>query len=336
MLFSMGVLSAAASAQPEIWSPRVSATTAAATLVHFNAFTPATQASNGTITVPTGTFVSGLEFTPDGRLWATVQGSPGSMLQGLYSVNRDTGAAVQVGAPVGLAANETITDLAWNPVTHRLTGMATPSSGGVTSRLLNFDINTGAVASARTMNSTVSVLHVALTCQPDGQYLFVDIFNSWVSHNVDDNVIWLGNLLPFDANYNQGFGTEQTGPNAGRVWYAAWKVINAAQGTGQPALYTVNPANGLVTLIGNLPGGSTTIYTDAAVEPDAIHCAADLVHNNIVDDSDFVEFASQYDAFECGAPAMTGGCSADFNFDGVVDDSDFVTFALAYDALVCS
>lgn len=332
MFSAMALLSSAASAQT-IWSPKVDRATTVATLVHFPTSNVNAVSAAGPISVPASHFVSGLDFTPDGRLWATVQGPAGSMQQGLYSVNRITGAATQVGAPVGLAANEVITDLAWNPVTHRLTGMATLLSGGQTSRLLNFNINTGAVASAETLATSTVALHVGLTCQSSGQYLFLEVYNGWVSRDVNDDVIWLGNLLSFKPVYNQGFGTDFS---TGTVWYSAYQIVNALQGTGKPTLRTVDPATGIDTLVANLPGGSSTIYTDAAVQPAEIHCAADLNADNVVEDLDFISFASQYNALECGTSGMTGGCSADFNFDGFVDDADFITFAAAYDVFVCS
>lgn len=64
-------------------------------------------------------------------------------------------------------------------------------------------------------------------------------------------------------------------------------------------------------------------------------CVADLVTDGIVEDLDFVQFALQYDVFDCALGAMLQGCSADLNSDGVVDDVDFVLFATAYDALMC-
>ncbi len=284
------------------------------------------------MTVPTNHFVSGLEFTPDGRLWASVQGPAGSMQQGIYSVNRTTGAATQVGAPIGLDGAEVVTDLCWNPVTHRLTGMATPSSGGLTSRLLNFDIHTGAVASTSTLTSDVNVLHVGVTCRPSGEYLMLDVFNEWVSHKVSDDAIWLGNVLSFTTAYNQGIGTDF---GTGTIWYASFRLTNNLQGLGVSELRTINPTTGVDTFVGSL-SGNATIFTDAAIEQLAVYCPADLNRDNLVEDTDFVTFVTQYDALECGTAGMTGGCSGDFNFDGVVDDSDFVIFAIAYDQLVCS
>jgi len=62
-------------------------------------------------------------------------------------------------------------------------------------------------------------------------------------------------------------------------------------------------------------------------------CAADLNNDTLVDDTDFVTFASAYNDLLC--PALPGLCMADLDDDGFVEDSDFVIFASAYDALLC-
>ena len=62
-------------------------------------------------------------------------------------------------------------------------------------------------------------------------------------------------------------------------------------------------------------------------------CAADINNDQMVDDADFVAFASAYNDLIC--PTLPGLCMADLNDDGVVEDSDFVIFANGYDALLC-
>lgn len=64
-------------------------------------------------------------------------------------------------------------------------------------------------------------------------------------------------------------------------------------------------------------------------------CDADLNADRMVDDLDFVVFASGYDALLCTDPSQPAECPADLNADGFVNDEDFVRFATAYDALVC-
>ncbi|MGH7242739.1 MAG: IPT/TIG domain-containing protein [Phycisphaerales bacterium] len=64
-------------------------------------------------------------------------------------------------------------------------------------------------------------------------------------------------------------------------------------------------------------------------------CPSDLNGDSVVDDADFVLFASAYDLLDCSDGSMPPGCPADMNRDGFVDDSDFTLFATAYDVLVC-
>ncbi|MBN8599201.1 MAG: hypothetical protein J0L78_16125 [Planctomycetes bacterium] len=64
-------------------------------------------------------------------------------------------------------------------------------------------------------------------------------------------------------------------------------------------------------------------------------CHADLDLNSLVEDTDFVLFASAYETFDCADPAMPIACPADLNGDHFVDDADFVVFAAAYDELAC-
>lgn len=313
------------------WSPRVDRTNGIATLVRFQV-APDAMESRGTMPAPAGHFVSGLEFTPDGRLWATVQGPAGSMQQGLYSVNVDTGAITSVGQPTGLASNEQITDLCWNPVTHRLTAVATVANGWYTTRLLGFDIDTGSIASAQTLTSAnVKVLPVAVTCRASGEYLILDMLNSMVARNQENSVDFLENVLSFSAAFNQGLGTHFP---TGTIWYSAFRITNTLTSAGVPELRTINPTTGADTFVAVL-GGNISLFTDVAVYHLPKSCPADITNDHTVEDADFVSFASQYDALECGSPEMTGGCSGDFNFDGAVDDADFVLFVIAYDALVC-
>jgi len=66
-----------------------------------------------------------------------------------------------------------------------------------------------------------------------------------------------------------------------------------------------------------------------------VSCPADFNNDWMVDDADFVIFASAYDILDCVEPSMPLGCPADLNADGFVEDSDFVVFAAAYNRLLC-
>lgn len=65
-------------------------------------------------------------------------------------------------------------------------------------------------------------------------------------------------------------------------------------------------------------------------------CSGDFNSDRMVDDADFVAFASAYNMLDCADPGMPAGCPSDLNFDAFIDDTDFVLFASAYDALLCS
>lgn len=62
-------------------------------------------------------------------------------------------------------------------------------------------------------------------------------------------------------------------------------------------------------------------------------CPADINADTLVDDSDFVIFASAYNELLCAD--LPGLCMADMNNDRQVDDTDFVFFAAAYNELLC-
>lgn len=63
-----------------------------------------------------------------------------------------------------------------------------------------------------------------------------------------------------------------------------------------------------------------------------IRCPGDLNADNAVDDTDFQQFVTFYDALLTPGGPYTG---ADFNGDDATDDFDFQTFAVNYDALLC-
>lgn len=299
------------------------------TVVKFAATIPATPIVVGNVTLPgTQYLISGLDFTPDGRLWAIVQGN--GPAQGLYQVNRSTGALTAVGTPFGFSSGFFLSDLSWDPKTHRLVAIATAGVGSNVA-LVSFDINTGVGVTTRYYTSPYSSLFVGLAFKPDGVPLLLDVQQDWIMQpNGAGILLDLGSVLGFNANYSQGMGTEYTGANVGRTWYTAYSWTD-----GTPLLMRVNLPGGWLTTFGALPGGSTATYGDVAAEPIVDTCAADFTNDNEVADSDFVVFANQYNEFDCSASSMPGSCSADLNFDGVVNDTDFVLFATAYEALVC-
>lgn len=74
----------------------------------------------------------------------------------------------------------------------------------------------------------------------------------------------------------------------------------------------------------------------------AIVCPADLNADAVVDDTDFVSFATAYNELLCPLVCIDEFfcfkeqfCPADLNDDTFVDDADFVMFAAAYNELLC-
>ncbi len=81
----------------------------------------------------------------------------------------------------------------------------------------------------------------------------------------------------------------------------------------------------------------TALFTDGSQGVVVANvCSGDLNDDGIVEDGDFVLFASAYNLLLCEDPVMPVNCPSDLNSDSLVDDSDFVLFAAAYDALLCS
>jgi len=76
------------------------------------------------------------------------------------------------------------------------------------------------------------------------------------------------------------------------------------------------------------PNKVRVLYTGVA-------CPADLNHDAVVDDADFVIFVPAYNLLDCADPAMPPNCPADMNRDGLVNDADFVIFLSQYNELIC-
>ena len=209
------------------------------------------------------------------------------MQQGLYSVNQATGGVTQVGRPGRFERHEVIIDLAWNPVNHRLTAwprrLPEARRPGLSTLMFIVALPRRFVP----VNSLVNVLHVGLTCRPSGEPIFLDVHNGFVSHLVDGDAIWLGTNLTFHR--------VQPGIRHGLLHR---KDLVHRVPDRQPcrhrrsSLRTINPKRGLHVLA-NMPGGSNTIYTDAAVQL-VVFSPADF-NSDLCPGQRFVVFAGQYE-----------------------------------------
>lgn len=113
----------------------------------------------------------------------------------------------------------------------------------------------------------------------------------------------------------------------------SWTVLSAptVNGTFDNVVPIAFPA-GRQIAVTYVPVGAPTQVVVTVLESG---CVADLNHDNVVDDADFVLFVPAYNILDCNDPTMPAGCPADFNGDGLVDDIDFQLFVYAYDILLC-
>lgn len=123
--------------------------------------------------------------------------------------------------------------------------------------------------------------------------------------------------------------TLEAGPSGGRVLVDGVEVLAAPLGSGG----NVNSAYFGEASI--LASADLTEIRWVTLIPSVDTCPGDLNCDVVVDDMDFVIFASAYNILVCEDPAMPLGCPADLNNDGLVDDGDFVIFVGAYNELVC-
>lgn len=262
-------------------------------LVNFAAANPGVVNLVGNTGLPVGgtPFGSGLEFTPDGRLWMCVQGTAGSAANnGLYRVSKTTGAAVQVGPATGLATTDVTSDLAWNPVNMRMYMLGIPAAASATQRIYEVNLATGALT-ATTVTAPVPVLCTGLTINNNGDFFLQCVQTDTIYQVVGTNLVARPNALGFNANLNQGMGNDLYRPS-GLCWYVAY---NGTVGRAQ--LFTLNLITGTPTLVGNVGTLTGTTFGDAAVETYYFDCAVDYNRDGQIDFFDYLDFV---DAFADG------------------------------------
>jgi len=162
-----------------------------------------------------------------------------------------------------------------------------------------------------------------------------------------------GDALQADDGVVSTIGQYTAGHTYGEVWGTS---VSCPHVAGAAALLIGNfqPASGLPVLpplttrwvlertarqVGAAPRNDFYGYgiVDAENASKYLHgrirCPGDLNADDLVDDTDFVDFAGFYNDLLTPGGAYTGG---DFNGDGLTDDSDFVVFAGMYDQLLCT
>ncbi|MBX3378513.1 MAG: VCBS repeat-containing protein [Phycisphaeraceae bacterium] len=106
------------------------------------------------------------------------------------------------------------------------------------------------------------------------------------------------------------------------------------QNTQVSSIEIVWPRRGTIAQRTQRFAGPFVLDSIITLSPNAA-CLPDLNADRIVEDADFVLFASSYNLLVCDDPGQSIDCPADFNADGVVDDQDFSVFAAAYNAFAC-
>ena len=211
-----------------------------ARLVTFPAAAPQTFTIIGDTGINTASnFPNGLDFDGAGNLFAT----GGTNTNFWFSVNQTTGLATMIGGS-GLAASQTIVDLAYDRLNNRMLAIGS----GTNPVLLSINTATGAASlvGAGTITGTTETVAVSLAVRASDGAIFIHgvATDRWYSVNPTTLVATPLAVLPFDTNFGQG-GTFD--PNNGTLYHAAF---NATAFQGQ--LYTINTTTGAATFVGNM------------------------------------------------------------------------------------
>ena len=188
-----------------------------------------------------GTLMGGLDFTPDGRLWAW--GQTGAA--GLYEINTSNGSASFVGSGSrnDVLRRATINDLAYNPVTGKMLGIAATTGRISRTSLYEIDLATG--ATTRIARLSGSFLPVGLAVDSAGNAYFEDLISDAIYRINGTSATPLPNAMGFDANFSQGMTINWAGGDVGHVG-----AFNNSTFSTEERTFTVG--SGATTLVGNI------------------------------------------------------------------------------------
>lgn len=158
-------------------------------LIRFDSSDPAGYTVVGSLGVPNTGF-GGLEFDAEGNLWAyaTFNAATGGARSGLYRIDVNTGAATVQGT----ISQQTLTDLAYNPVDKKMYGIYT--QGLSTSRLYSVNLVSGAVTLVGTFGG--------LTGDHNLVGLAIDSAGNFYVHDNVNNKVYKGNGLQLAELYD--------------------------------------------------------------------------------------------------------------------------------------
>jgi len=154
-------------------------------------------------------FVNSIEFDSQGTLYASSSVT-------LYTLDRDTGAATEVG-PHNISNGETISDMSFDESTGTMYGIGTIC--GTQSSVYTIDLATGEADFLCTTDLSGSC-DVGLTFDGQGNLFGHDIVND-VIHTIDLDDCSTSTLvsLDFDSNFGQGLTAN---PNTGQAYHIAF------------------------------------------------------------------------------------------------------------------
>jgi hypothetical protein len=203
-------------------------------IIRFDSLNPANPTVIGETGI-SGTLMGGLDFTPDGRLYAYAQ--TGQL--GLYQIDQTDGSATRIGNQSG----SDVTDLSWNPATGQMHAISI--FGGQTT-YGTIDMTTGAYSSLGNVQG-IAGLEVGLAHRSDGTPVIHDLVNDAI-YTLDGgfNATMVIDL-PFDTNFSQGMTIDWSRDDAG--YHGA---LNA--GTFRTELWKFDTVAGVTNFVGNIGG----------------------------------------------------------------------------------
>lgn len=297
------------------------------TLIRFNADAPQDYETVGSLGVANIGF-GGLAFDGDKNLWAYATFNQfGGAASGLYSINLDTGqATVQ-----GTVSQQTLNDLAWDPVTNTMYGVYT--QGFSNSRLYSVNLQSGAVTLVGNF-SGLDPEHnlIGLAIDSNGlMYLFDNVNKKlYVSDSQLQVTLLYGPDVMTCPNCEQAVGSQGIAIDWSRdnlgyhgavgqgVYPNFYGTLNTFTLDGSS--YVWGPEFG--PNLGDGPLFPPNVQTgDLAIVPadSTPQLPGDVNNDGVVDISDMLLVMAAW-----GNCPAADACPADLNGDGVIDISDLM------------
>lgn len=231
-------------------------------LIKFDSASPSTVEVVGATGIANSQ-MAGLDFA-GGTLYAYVQNGA----SGLYTIDRNTGAATFVGSG-GLEPGDQISDLSYNPADGKMYGVATTGVVAVGTNLYSFDLATGQATLEKVLyvpTRSALVLINGLATDADGTQYALDLNNNGVFRIDGNDLVFLG-AEGFNSNRNQGLTIDWAGDRT--LYHGAWNedIFDACA-----RLYNVNKTTGVGTDLGAIGplhmGQSKYAIGDIAIFPE--------------------------------------------------------------------